>query len=82
MSITFTTTISPEILQWLKNKAKQDKKTICAILEESVSLYRIEEKRQQLKETFQRANRDPKMLAMAEESLQDSNEQFISFQQA
>lgn len=82
MTTTFTTTISSDTLSWLKNRAKFEKKTIRAIIEESVKAYQIQEKKEQLRETFIRANQDPEMHKMAEEGLIDSNEQFHNYEKS
>ena len=82
MTTTFTTTFSSDVLVWVKNRAKKEKKTIRFILEEAVKTYQIQEKQSQLREMFLKANNDPEILAMAEEGLDDSNEQFHKYEQS
>lgn len=79
MTSTFTTTISSETLTWLRNRAKQQKKTVRSLLEEAVSVYQAQEKKNALKESFIRAGQDIEMEIMAEEHLEDSQSQFNSY---
>ncbi len=59
---TFTSTISPELISWLDRRAKAEKRTRRAMLEEAIRLYKRDIARETLKEGFARAARDPDMI--------------------
>ncbi len=81
MISTFTTTISSETLEWLRKNAKEQKKTVRSLLEEAISAYQVQEKKERLKASFMRAQQDAEMGTIAEEHLDDAQEQFNSYQQ-
>ena len=63
---TFTSTISPELIAWLDRRAKAQKRTRRALLEEAILRYKQDSVRFSLKVGFARAARDPDMLELAE----------------
>ncbi len=67
----FTSTISQDLLDWLRGYSKNTKKTKRAILEEAIKEYQIKIKKQKMKEDFIRASQDPEMLQIAEEGMGD-----------
>ncbi len=67
----FTTTISAQLLEWLKDESKSEKITMRAVLEKAIKNYMIEAKRQKYIESFKRAALDPEMLELAEMGMDD-----------
>lgn len=68
---TFTSTISPELIAWVDKRARAEKRTRRAILEEAVKSYRREAIRRSLKEGFERAARDSDIVEFAEWGMED-----------
>lgn len=63
---TFTSTISPELIQWMDSIAKAKKHTRRAVLEEAIKRYKRDVAREYLEEGFKRAANDPDVVEMAE----------------
>jgi len=76
---TFTSTISPELIQWVDSVAKTRKRTRRAILEEAVKRYQRDLMRDQLREGFKRAANDPDMTELAEWGMADYAKMVDSF---
>jgi hypothetical protein len=74
-TITFTSTLSSRLMDWLRGYAKEKKTTQRAVLEEALTRLKREEKRARMEESFKRASLDPEMHQMAEEGLADYCEQ-------
>ena len=70
-STVFTSTIAPELITWLDRKARSEKKTRRAVLEEAIRRYQREITRDHLREGFARAARDSGMLDLAEWGMND-----------
>lgn len=68
---TFTSTISPELITWLDRRARSEKKTRRAVLEEAIKRYQRDTTRNALKEGFERAARDSDMIELAEWGMND-----------
>jgi len=67
----FTSTISPELIAWVDTRARTQKRTRRAVLEEALKSYRRDSVRSTLKEGFERAARDADMLELAEWGMDD-----------
>lgn len=65
-------TIRIDLLKWLKQKAKEDKKKKSAIIEIALEKLREAQMKEDLKETCMRIKHDPEMHELAEAGLQDS----------
>ncbi len=72
-TISFTSTISPEIIAWIDKRARAEKRTRRAILEEAVKTYRRDAARRSIKEGFERAARDEGLLELVEWGMDDYN---------
>ena len=70
-TITFTSTLSSVLMEWIKKRAKEENKTKRAILEEALRYYQIELKKRELEDGFKRVALDKEMHEMAEEGLGD-----------
>ena len=68
----FTSTLPPELLQWLEEMAARQKTTKKHIILTALNLLKKEERRKELISSFQRAAQDQDILAMAEDGLDDS----------
>lgn len=68
---TFTSTISPELITWLDRRAKAEKRTRRAMLEEAIKRYRRDVAKDALKEGFERVANDPDMVELAEWGMDD-----------
>lgn len=67
----FTSTISPEIIAWVDGRARNQKRTRRAILEEALKSYQRDAMRGFLKEGFERASFDADMLELVEWGIND-----------
>jgi hypothetical protein len=77
-TIVFTSTLSANLMAWLTNYSQKENKTKRAILEESLIIYQEKIRKEELKETFKRAAKDSSIMEMAEEGLDDFEEQLIT----
>lgn len=68
---TFTSTIEPELIKWVDARARAEKRTRRAVLEEAVRRYQREVAKENLKEGFMRAANDQDMTALAEWGMDD-----------
>ncbi len=69
--VTITTTLDPLMNKWLKEEAKRQKTTKRVIMERALLLYQTEETRKKYIETYQRMNKDPETLELAEWGMQE-----------
>jgi len=67
----FTSTISPELIAWLDKRARVEKRTRRAVLEEAVKSYQRDSMKSSLKEGFERAALDADMLELVEWGMDD-----------
>ncbi|HXK39103.1 MAG TPA: hypothetical protein VJ043_03375 [Candidatus Paceibacterota bacterium] len=67
----FTSTISPELIAWLDKRARVEKRTRRAVLEEAVKSYQRDSMKSSLKEGFERAALDADMLGLVEWGMDD-----------
>ena len=70
-TITFTSTIAPDLITWVDKRARAEKKTRRAVLEEAVRRYQKTVVRENLKEGFARAAHDSDMFELAEWGMDD-----------
>lgn len=74
-TVVFTSTLSANLMNWLGVYSKKINKTKRAVLEQALRLYQDKVRRDELKESFKRAAKDPEMAKMAEEGLDDYADQ-------
>ena len=74
-AVTFTSTLSPDLSNWLKQSAKNLHTTKRQILEEALNRYKNFLKSQELQKSFQRAANDNEIIQMTEEGWSDYNDQ-------
>lgn len=74
----FTTTISPPLLSWLDDYSKKHKVTKRFVLEEALLKFKNEERQKELAISFNEAAKDQETIRMAEEGLEDYNNQLKS----
>ncbi len=67
----FTSTISPKLIAWVDSRARAEKRTRRAVLEDALRQYQKEVMRKSLREGFARAAQDPDMLELAEWGMDD-----------
>ena len=67
----FTSTISPELIAWLDKRARVEKRTRRAVLEEAVKSYQRDSMKSSLKEGFERAALDADILELVEWGMDD-----------
>lgn len=70
-TISFTSTISPELIKWVDSRARVEKRTRRGILEEAIKSYQREAVRQTLREGFARATLDADLVEMVEWGMDD-----------
>ena len=68
---TFTSTISPDLIAWVDKRARAEKRTRRAVLEDALQRYQKEVVRNNLREGFLRAAQDPDMIELAEWGMKD-----------
>ena len=68
---TFTSTIAPELIKWVDSRARVEKRTRRAVLEDALKRYQKEVVRSNLREGFLRAAQDPDMIELAEWGMRD-----------
>ena len=61
-STTFTSTIAPELIAWLDRRARAEKRTRRAMLEEAIQRYRRDIAREHLRKGFEQLARDKNMI--------------------
>lgn len=67
----FTSTISLELIAWIDKRARVEKRTRRAVLEEAVKTYQRESMKRSLQEGFAHAARDAEMIEMVEWGMDD-----------
>lgn len=67
----FTSTISPELIKWIDKRARIEKRTRRAVLEEAVKSYQRDAMKSSLREGFERAAHDTDMLELVEWGMKD-----------
>jgi len=67
----FTSTISPALIAWIDKRARMEKRTRRAVLEEAVKSYQRDAMKNSLKEGFERAARDEGILELVEWGMDD-----------
>lgn len=70
-TMTFTSTMSPELMQWVDSIAKAKKRTRRAVLEEAIKRYKRALAREYLEEGFKKFANDPDIIEMAEWGMKD-----------
>lgn len=70
-TISFTSTISPELIAWVDKRARSQKRTRRAVLEDALKSYQREAVKNILKVGFERAARDADILELAEWGMDD-----------
>ena len=74
-TIVFTSTLSSNLMAWITNYANKEKTTKRAIIEQALKVYQEKIRKDELKETFKRAAKSPEIVKMAEEGMDDYEEQ-------
>jgi len=74
-AIVFTSTLSAGLMSWLSNYARKENKTKRAIIEQALKVYQEKVRKEELRETFKRAAKDSEMVKMADEGMDDYEEQ-------
>jgi len=69
--VSFTSTISPKLIEWVDKRARSQKRTRRVILEEAIKSYQRDAVRSVLREGFERAARDADMLELVEWGMDD-----------
>lgn len=70
-TLSFTSTISPKLIGWVDQRARAEKRTRRAVLEEAIKRYQRDAARESLKKGFERAALDADMLELAEWGMDD-----------
>lgn len=73
--MTFTSTISPKLMQWLNDYTKKACKTKREVIETALKNYQIYQKKEDLRKTFIKANKNNEMEMIAEEGMDDFSDQ-------
>jgi hypothetical protein len=67
--------MSPALMLWLDNHAKKNKITKRAVIENALKIYKNDMTKKELKECFKKVAQDVEIIKMAEEGLEDYNDQ-------
>lgn len=78
--ITYTSTLSPQLMTWLDAYASKEGLSKKAVIEEALTLFQIQTKKKKMAEMFKRASGDPEMLDLAEAGLDDYSEQLKTYE--
>ena len=70
-AVSFTSTISPKLIEWVDKRARSQKRTRRVILEEAIKSYQRDAVRSVLREGFEQAARDADMLELVEWGMDD-----------
>ena len=70
---TFTSTISPQLLNWMKEYSQKTNQTRRTILENALTQYKEEEIRQKMRADFKRASADKETVDLSEWGMDDYN---------
>ena len=70
-TVTFTSTMSPELMRWVDSIAKAKKRTRRAVLEEALRKYRHALESEKLRKDFESIANDPDIIEMAEWGMSD-----------
>ncbi len=70
-TISFTSTISPELIAWVDKRARIEKRTRRGILEEAIKIYQRDATKKILTDGFARAARDADMFELVEWGMDD-----------
>ncbi len=73
-TITFTTTLSPKLMEFLRAESKKEQTTIREIIEKALKKYQTETKKAELAEAYREIADDPEMIELAEMGISDFNE--------
>lgn len=79
--ITYTSTLSPQLMIWLDAYAAQAGMSKKAVIEEALTRYQIQIKKEKMIQMFKEASGDPEMLDLAESGLGDYSQQLNSYEQ-
>ena len=80
MASVITTTLRPDLIDWLAAQSLKHHRTRRAILEEALEHYQTQKIRERLSESFARAKQSPQILTMAEDGLDDALEQLARYE--
>ena len=72
-TVTFTSTISPTLLEWVDSVAKREKRTRRHVLEQALVAF----KRTRMREGFARAAKDADIVEMAEWGMDEYSEMLV-----
>ena len=70
-TVTFTSTISPDLNRWLAAYAKQTDRTRRAVLEDALKQYRVHNIKERMREDFVIASADPDTVDLTEWGMAD-----------
>ena len=70
-TMTFTSTLSPELLKWVDSIARAEKRTRRGILEEAIKHYQRQLASDKLRRAFESIADDPEIVEMAEWGMKD-----------
>ena len=80
-SITFTNSISSDLMQWMEKYSSREKLTRRAVIEKALTDFRKSVRRKDYADSFRRASLDPEMKSMAEDGMGDYFKQLIYLEQ-
>ncbi|OGI93966.1 hypothetical protein A3A03_02955 [Candidatus Nomurabacteria bacterium RIFCSPLOWO2_01_FULL_40_18] len=80
-SITFTNSMSSDLMQWMEKYSSREKLTRRAVIEKALTDFRKSVRRKDYADSFRRASLDPEMKSMAEDGMGDYFKQLIYLEQ-
>jgi hypothetical protein len=73
-TITFTTTLSPKIMEFLRQESQKEQITIREIIEKAIKKYQTEKTKAELAEAYKEIADNPEIKEFAEMGISDYNE--------
>lgn len=70
-TVTFTSTLDPQLMKWVDHIAKSKKRTRRAVLEDAIKRYKRDLAREHLERDFKRFANDPDIVEIAEWGMKD-----------
>ena len=77
--ITFTSTLSSKLMDWLDRYVEQEGVTKRSVIEMGLKLYQIQQKKKKLSQMFTELNQDEETLFFAEAGMGDYLEQITEY---
>ena len=79
-AVTFTSTMSPELMRWVDSIAKAEKRTRRSVLEEAIKAYQHKVIKENLRKDLESIADDPEIVELAEMGVADYGQMLKEFE--